>query len=96
VGAVRGTGAVFPHPTMRSRSAGPPARRKSGLLYSVHGSRSPPPVTLHDDLLARLSGLLRQSRRVEADLVAHIGEVDARRLYAREATPSMFVYCTLC
>jgi hypothetical protein len=47
-----------------------------------------------DELLRRLSELLRQSRRVEADLVAHIGEVDARRLFAREAVPSMFAYCT--
>ena len=45
-------------------------------------------------LLRRLAELLRQSRRVEADLVAHIGEADARRLYAREAFPSMFAYCT--
>jgi len=47
-----------------------------------------------DDLLRRLEELARQSRRVEADLVAHIGEVDSRRLYAREAAPSMFAYCT--
>jgi len=47
-----------------------------------------------DELLRRLALLLRQSRRTEADLVAHIGEVDARRLYAREASPSMFAYCT--
>ena len=47
-----------------------------------------------DDLLLRLAAILAQSRRVEADLVAHIGEVDARRLYAREAAPSMFEYCT--
>jgi hypothetical protein len=47
-----------------------------------------------DELLRRLSELLRQSRRVEADLVAHIAEVDARRLWAREAAPSMFAYCT--
>jgi len=47
-----------------------------------------------DDLLRRLTVLLQDSRRVEADLVAHIAEVDARRLYAREATPSMFAYCT--
>jgi len=46
-----------------------------------------------DELLRRLSELLRQSRRVESELVAHIGEVDARRLYAREASPSMFAYC---
>ena len=47
-----------------------------------------------DELLRRLSNLLGQSRRDEADLVAHIGEVDRRRLYAREASPSMFSYCT--
>jgi hypothetical protein len=47
-----------------------------------------------DELLRRLGELLRQSRRVEADLVAHIGEVELRRLYAREAAPSMFAYCT--
>jgi HNH endonuclease len=47
-----------------------------------------------DTLLRRLLELLGQSRRIEADVVAHIGEVDARRLYAREAAPSMFAYCT--
>jgi hypothetical protein len=46
-----------------------------------------------DELLGRLAALLEGSRRTEADLVAHIGEIDARRLYAREATPSMFAYC---
>jgi len=47
-----------------------------------------------DELLRRLAELMRQSRHVESDLVAHIGEVDERRLYAREASPSMFAYCT--
>jgi hypothetical protein len=46
------------------------------------------------ELLLRLADILRQSRRKEADLVAHIAEADARRLYAREASPSMFAYCT--
>ena len=46
-----------------------------------------------DELLRRLSDLLSQSRRVEAVLVAHIAEVDERRLYARDAG-SMFTYCT--
>ncbi len=50
---------------------------------------------LSDDvLLRRLTELVSESRRVEADLVAHIGEVDERRLYARFAFPSMFAYCT--
>ena len=48
----------------------------------------------NDDLLGRLSELVRQSRRVESDLVAHIGEVERRRLYAGEGTSSMFAYCT--
>ena len=47
-----------------------------------------------DELLHHLAELMRQSRRVEADIVAHIAEVDERRLYAREAFPSMFAYCT--
>jgi hypothetical protein len=47
-----------------------------------------------DDLLRRLAEILTDSRRVEKDLVAHIAEVDGRRLYAREAFPSMFAYCT--
>ncbi len=46
------------------------------------------------ELLRRLVELMGRSRRVEADIVAHIAEVDERRLYAREAFPSMFAYCT--
>jgi len=48
----------------------------------------------NDELLRRLSKILSQSRRLESELIAHIGEVDARRLYAREASASMFSYCT--
>src|SRR5262245_61455799 len=47
-----------------------------------------------DEVLASLHDLLQQSRRVEAPLVAHIGEVQARHLYARYAASSMFSYCT--
>src|SRR5262249_23534995 len=46
-----------------------------------------------DEVLASLDDLLRQSRRVEAPLVAHIGEAHARHLYARYAASSMFSYC---
>jgi hypothetical protein len=47
-----------------------------------------------DELLRRLSELLQESRYVESELVAHIGEVDARKLFAEKAASSMFVYCT--
>jgi len=46
-----------------------------------------------DELLQRLLEITQQSRRVEGDLIAHIGEVDHRRLYARNACSSMFSYC---
>ena len=46
-----------------------------------------------DELLRCLSEVLAQSRRVEWVIVAHIAEVDARRLYASEGSPSMFQYC---
>jgi hypothetical protein len=44
-------------------------------------------------LLTATHALLRRGRAVEAELLAHLGEVDARRLYLEEACPSMFVYC---
>lgn len=46
-----------------------------------------------DELLTSLSSVLQRSRRVEVELVAHIAEVDHRRLFAREACSSMFTYC---
>jgi hypothetical protein len=80
-----------PH-LVESISADPLESVPDGLLEAISGIRleSIP----DDELLRRLAKLTQQSRRVESDLVAHIGEVDARRLYAREASPSMFAYCT--
>jgi hypothetical protein len=46
------------------------------------------------ELLLRLSNIVSRSRRVEAELVAHIAEVDRRRLYIENACSSMFTYCT--
>jgi hypothetical protein len=58
--------------------------------------RFAPLTSLNDDeLLGRLSALVKSSRSTEADLLRHLAEADARRLYARQAAPSMFVYCTL-
>jgi hypothetical protein len=46
-----------------------------------------------EDLLRQLFQLVKQSRGVEAEVVAHIGEVELRRLYAPAACSSMFDYC---
>jgi 5-methylcytosine-specific restriction endonuclease McrA len=47
-----------------------------------------------DELLSRTGELVARGRRLEAVLVAHMAEVDARKLYLREACPSMFAYAT--
>jgi 5-methylcytosine-specific restriction endonuclease McrA len=46
-----------------------------------------------EDLLRELGRLVTQARGVEAEVVAHIGEVELRRLYAQAACSSMFEYC---
>jgi hypothetical protein len=47
----------------------------------------------NDQLLARLRDLVQRGNAVEAELLAHLGEVDARRLHLEEGCSSMFVYC---
>jgi hypothetical protein len=44
-------------------------------------------------LLARMRELVQRGNAVEAELLAHLGEVDARRLYLEEGCSSMFAYC---
>ena len=48
---------------------------------------------LDADLVAQLVRLLREERRLTAAVLAHLGEVEARRLYLPAACSSMFVYC---
>ncbi|MDJ0853273.1 MAG: hypothetical protein QNK04_33320, partial [Myxococcota bacterium] len=45
------------------------------------------------ELLARLHELVRRGNALEAELLAHLAEVDARRLYLDEGCSSMFAYC---
>jgi hypothetical protein len=45
------------------------------------------------ELIARIRELVESGNRSEAELLAHLGEVDARRLYLEEGCPSMFVWC---
>ena len=50
---------------------------------------------LSDDvLLTRLTEIIARGRRVEVEIVAHIAEVDARRLYLGQACSSMHAYAT--
>ena len=47
----------------------------------------------NDELLRRTLDHLARSRTLEWELVAHINEIDERRLYRREGSPSMIQYC---
>src|SRR5713101_9567716 len=76
-----------------SPSHSPRASKKRAYIRVMEEKR-PLQSIPDDELLQRLAELMGHSRRVEADIVAHIAEVDERRLYAREAVPSMFAYCT--
>jgi HNH endonuclease len=52
-------------------------------------------VALGDDqLLAALSGLVRREQDLLSDLLAHLAELDRRRLYLELGFPSLFAYCT--
>ncbi len=46
------------------------------------------------ELLRALCQLVTKDRSVEAEILAHLGEVDARQLYLAEGCPSMFRFCT--
>src|SRR6266545_3528286 len=37
---------------------------------------------------------LQRAHELDADLLLLLGEIDARRLYAEQAFPSMFAFCT--
>jgi hypothetical protein len=47
-----------------------------------------------DQLVAGLGSLIQACRRVTARVIAHLAEVEERRLHLRAACSSMFVYCT--
>src|SRR6266511_215561 len=45
------------------------------------------------ELLRGLASLIAQDRVTTAALLAHLAEVDGRRLYLPAAYPSMYLYC---
>ncbi len=48
----------------------------------------------NQELLARVTQLARREREATAALIAHLAELDARRLYLAEGCSSLFTYCT--
>jgi len=45
------------------------------------------------DLLAATRKLVHTSRGLEVDLLLHLGEIDARKLYLDQPFSSMFAFC---
>src|SRR5450432_3850216 len=48
----------------------------------------------NDELLKGLSLLVRRHNELTADILAHLVEVEARRLHVDLGFPSLFAYCT--
>ncbi len=48
----------------------------------------------NEELLARVTQLAAREREATAALIAHLAELDARRLYLAEGCSSLFTYCT--
>src|SRR5512145_2838769 len=69
----------------------------------AHETHSSPPTQLtqrtqltqlsDDELLQRLNTLVARDRAITAALLAHLAEVDERRLYAPAGYSSMHAYC---
>src|SRR6266571_9487523 len=45
------------------------------------------------DLVARVKNLAGRERKTMAEIIAHLGEIEARDLYAREGYRSLFEFC---
>ena len=58
------------------------------------GASSPHVSSVHCDLIAEVNRLANSERAAIANLVAALGEMDARRLYLGQGCSSMFTYCT--
>ncbi len=87
------------------RGDGQAARRALGAFLS--GSTSPWHLWAMDpnllsvvaqlstqELVARVTQLAQREREATAALIAHLAELDARRLYLAEGYSSLFTYCT--
>jgi hypothetical protein len=49
----------------------------------------------NEELLARLPQVVRAERAAAADVIAHLAELDQRRLYLDEACSSLNAYCVV-
>ncbi len=63
------------------------------LLWSMKNKRKLDFIP-NEELLRSLDELVKKSRHIESDLVAHIGEIDDRELYVGKGSASMFSYST--
>lgn len=48
----------------------------------------------NDELIERVKNLAEREREATASLIAHLAELDERRLYLAEGYSSLFTYCT--
>ena len=62
------------------------------LLRLMH--QQLPSQLSNTELVAAVARFARSERQATASLIAHLAELDARRLHLRAGFPSLFAYCT--
>ena len=65
---------------------------KAGVI--AHGRLAAAAALSDGVLLSRVRALAERERAAIVDLVAHLGELDSRKLYRGEGFASLFAYCT--
>ena len=69
-----------------------PTRHRT-VISRVMNSKTPSQLS-DSELADELAKLARSERRTTVSLIAHLAELDTRRLHLRAGYPSLFVYCT--
>jgi hypothetical protein len=57
-------------------------------------STNTPSLLSDSDLIIAVNRLAQSERRTTVDLISHLAELDARRLYLGAGFSSLFTYCT--
>ena len=80
--------------TQRVSSEGKKVRVKQvGMKLTSLGTSKRMAHLSDDEVLANLGSVIGSRRKITAQLVAYLGEVEARRLHLREACSSMYEFC---
>ena len=67
--------------------------QSKGKSNSIDAFRQQASSSTDDSLLLQIGRLAAERRKIVTELLIYLAELDARKLYARFATSSMFAFC---